>query len=242
MPLPLCSTFSQIYDHHRCTRNSSRYLHDRPHSVILHCLERKSKSAKYAVHSVHDVDPDLGIFEIATQPIAKFGTSDDMPSCIVQRLVFVPTIPCKHFFAIFTHRPNWSWDQLPSTYQNSAYVKWTRLPWTHSPRSHHHIHQLLGQVRNAAMVSLLGKTVMITSNRNAVMISLRISVNSLLAVNCQQSKIYSQVVSLFTKILTGTRTIQQFHKCIRYIFHTFPFSNLLKDREISLLVTDLHVT
>ena len=63
--------------------------------------------------------------------------------------------------------------------------QWTRLPWTHSPRSHHHIHQLLGQVRNAAMVSLLGKTVMITSNRNAVMISLRISVNSLLAVNCQ---------------------------------------------------------
>ena len=40
-----------------------KIFHDRPHSVILHCLERKSKSAKYAVDSVHDVDPDLGIFE-----------------------------------------------------------------------------------------------------------------------------------------------------------------------------------
>ena len=36
-------------------------------------------------------------------------------------------IPCKNFFAIFTHRPNWSWDQLPSTYQNSAYVSMDTL-------------------------------------------------------------------------------------------------------------------
>ena len=106
------------------------YLHDRPHSVILHCLERKSKSAKYAVDSVHDVDPDLGIFKIEkdekTRYTVKFGTSDDMPSCTCKDWLRYH-IPCKHFFAIFTHRPNWSWDQLPSTYQNSAYVSMDTL-------------------------------------------------------------------------------------------------------------------
>ena len=166
------------------------YLHDRPHSVILHCLERKSKSAKYAVHSVHDVDPDLGIFEIEkdekTRYTVKFGTStsDDMPSCTCKDWLRYH-IPCKHFFAIFTHRPNWSWDQLPSTYQNSAYVSMDTLALDPLTSLSPSIHQLLGQVRNVAMVSLLGKTVMITSNRSAVMISIRISVNSLLAVNYQ---------------------------------------------------------
>ena len=31
-------------------------------------------------------------------------------------------IPCKHLFAIFTHRSAWSWNNLPQTYLQSAYL------------------------------------------------------------------------------------------------------------------------
>ena len=101
------------------------YLHDRPHSVILHCLDRRSKSTKYAPHSVHDVDNELGIFEIKkdddTRYRVNFGLQEDMPSCTYKDWLR-HHIPCKHFFAVFTHRQDWSWDRLPNQYKNSAYV------------------------------------------------------------------------------------------------------------------------
>ena len=106
------------------------YLHDRPHSVILHCLDRRSKSAKYALHSVHEVDNELGIFEIekddATRYKVNFGLQEGMPSCTCKDWLR-HHIPCKHFFAVFTHKPNWSWEQLPTTYKNSAYVSMDML-------------------------------------------------------------------------------------------------------------------
>ena len=45
----------------------------------------------------------------------------DMPSCTCkdwQRF----HLPCKHFFAIFQHRANWQWEQLPQPYLQSAYL------------------------------------------------------------------------------------------------------------------------
>ena len=31
-------------------------------------------------------------------------------------------IPCKHFFAVFQHRPSWTWNSLPKGYLESAYI------------------------------------------------------------------------------------------------------------------------
>lgn len=36
--------------------------------------------------------------------------------------IHVYHIPCKHFFAVFEHRPQWQWEQLPESYLHSAYL------------------------------------------------------------------------------------------------------------------------
>ena len=40
------------------------YLHDCPRSVILHCLDRRTNSAKFSAESVHDIDKENGVFEV----------------------------------------------------------------------------------------------------------------------------------------------------------------------------------
>ena len=103
------------------------YLHDRPRSIIIHCLDRRTNSAKILADNIHDVDSEKGIFEIEKTSGSKnrvhFGTStsEQMPSCTCKDWLRYH-IPCKHFFAIFTHRSAWQWDSLPPTYLQSAYL------------------------------------------------------------------------------------------------------------------------
>ena len=143
------------------------YLHDRPHSVILHFLERKSKSAKYAVHSVHDVDSDLGIFEIKMKKQDIQSSLEHLMTCLLVHA----KIGCGTTSLAKISLPSSHTEQTGHVIGYPVHIRtvhtyqWTHLPWTHSPCSHHHIHQLLGQVRNAAMDNLLGRTVMITSNK-----------------------------------------------------------------------------
>lgn len=76
---------------------------------------------------MHDVDIDLGIFEVEKgeggRHTVNFGIApqEEMPSCTCKDWLR-HHIPCKHFFAVFAHRPHWPWDRLPSAYQTSAYV------------------------------------------------------------------------------------------------------------------------
>ena len=60
--------------------------------------------------------------------IINFGivSQEKMPSCTCKDWLR-HHIPCKHFFAVFAHRPDWPWERLPSTYQNSAYVSMDTL-------------------------------------------------------------------------------------------------------------------
>ena len=101
------------------------YLHDFPRSVILHCLERKSNSRKFNVEDILTQDEQNGIFTIKGSSenvyTVNFGGSSEEPSCTC----FDWTkwnIPCKHFFAIFSLIPNWTWNRLPSSYRSSAYL------------------------------------------------------------------------------------------------------------------------
>ena len=109
------------------------YLHNKPHAVIRHCLDRKSKGVKYAAHDVHDVDAERGIFEIDrvkggshTVDFKGGSSSQDLPSCTCKDWT-KHRIPCKHFFAVFTHRQQWQWEQLPNVYKTSAYVSMDTL-------------------------------------------------------------------------------------------------------------------
>ena len=103
------------------------YLHDRPRSVIIHCLDRKAKGDRFSANSIHDIDHAIGIFEVekesGSRKTLNFGqsTEEGMPSCTCkdwQRF----HLPCKHFFAVFQHRQEWQWEQLPQTYLQSAYL------------------------------------------------------------------------------------------------------------------------
>ena len=103
------------------------YLHDRPRSVIIHCLDRRTNSSKFLADSIHDIDSEKGVFEVEKTSGSKhrvnFGisSSQQMPSCTCKDWLRYH-IPCKHFFAIFTHRSAWSWNNLPQTYLQSAYL------------------------------------------------------------------------------------------------------------------------
>lgn len=49
----------------------------------------------------------------------QFGNKDQEPSCECQFWVG-NHLPCKHFFAIFRHYPEWGWEKLPQHYTNSS--------------------------------------------------------------------------------------------------------------------------
>ena len=40
------------------------YLQGRPRSTILHCLHRKASSNKFCCNDIHDVDRQVGVFEV----------------------------------------------------------------------------------------------------------------------------------------------------------------------------------
>ena len=103
------------------------YLHDRPGSVILHCLDRKSNSTKFLAESIYDTDNKKGIFEVEKENGHKYEVhfgkdkTEQIPSCTCKDCLW-HQLPCKHFFAVFQHRKEWQWEQLPSKYLQSAYL------------------------------------------------------------------------------------------------------------------------
>ena len=103
------------------------YLHNRPCSVTLHCLDRKTRSVKFLAPPIQDINTERGVFEVSKNSTSKQtvdfgrGESSDMPSCTCKDWQQYH-IPCKHFFAVFQHRCEWQWEQLPETYLNSAYL------------------------------------------------------------------------------------------------------------------------
>ena len=47
-----------------------------------------------------------------------FGNSSEAPSCSCEDWTKYH-LPCKHFFAVFHYKKNWTWNQLPENYLNS---------------------------------------------------------------------------------------------------------------------------
>lgn len=103
------------------------FLRDRPKNTILHCLERMARSNKFIASDIVEINQEKGIFEVTKTSGGKhrvsFGNDnpESMPSCTCQDWTKW-NIPCKHFFAVFKHKPEWQWDKLPTTYRQSPYL------------------------------------------------------------------------------------------------------------------------
>lgn len=101
------------------------YLHGRPRTTILHCLDRKANSCKYTNSDLEVVDSDKGIFTVNGSGDSKytidFGADKDMPSCGCADWKQW-NLPCKHMFAIFRLLPTWNWYKLPKRYLESPYL------------------------------------------------------------------------------------------------------------------------
>ena len=115
------------------------YLHGRPRSVILHCLERKSNSRKFNEEDILTQDEQNGLFTIKSSSekvyTVNFGADAREPSCSCADWTNWH-LPCKHFFAIFGLVPNWSWDALPNSYKTSSYLSTDHTP-PPNPQQYH---------------------------------------------------------------------------------------------------------
>ena len=107
------------------------YLHERPHAIIKHCMERRDASGNIQQHQVVIiVDEEKGEFNVRSEQDANkeyrvsFGTDTSppvLPSCECYDWER-NRLPCKHFFAVFAHFPKWSFEQLPDSYKKSPFL------------------------------------------------------------------------------------------------------------------------
>ena len=100
------------------------FLQGRPKYTILHCLHRQASSNKFASSDVVQTNPNLPKFEVKGAKgthIVDFGIGSGEPACSCKDWI-AHHVPCKHFFAVFNHYPEWGWDKLPSSYKNSPYL------------------------------------------------------------------------------------------------------------------------
>ena len=100
------------------------YLRGRPRKVILHCLSRKQKAAKFTKESIKMADqPGMFIVNSASgkEHKVQFVADDNMPQCTCKDWIRWH-IPCKHFQAVFTHFSQWGWASLPKSYLESEYI------------------------------------------------------------------------------------------------------------------------
>ena len=100
------------------------FLHNRPRSVITHSLQRIRNCEKdnYCESDIQTLDEEKGQFAVNCKSgrvcTLSFGNSSESPSCSCEDWT-KHHLPCKHFFAVFRFRKNWTWNQLPQNYLNS---------------------------------------------------------------------------------------------------------------------------
>ena len=78
------------------------YLHNRPKTIISHCLERREKALKYTTEDITLIDNENGIFSVKGTSGKDHNISFGLPSCSCRDWI-TRHVPCKHFFAIFSY-------------------------------------------------------------------------------------------------------------------------------------------
>ena len=98
------------------------YLQGHPKPTILHCLHRQASGNKFTSSMVKT--SGSGKFEVQGNMkahVVDFGLLSGEPSCTCKDWVKYH-IPCKHFFGVFRLFPQWGWEALPQSYQQSPYL------------------------------------------------------------------------------------------------------------------------
>ncbi|XP_041463185.1 uncharacterized protein LOC121422277 isoform X1 [Lytechinus variegatus] len=97
------------------------YLHNRPLSVIKFCMDQLESSKQVRKADVRTGDaPNSYKVQSISRQTAFYNVSFDKPACdcFTWRR---NGIPCKHFFAVFTHT-NSKWQDLPESYRSSPFL------------------------------------------------------------------------------------------------------------------------
>ena len=115
----------KVTEWYRCYKSFvPEFLRGRPRSVILHCLDRQTKAKKYSANDVTTTTCE-GVLEVTktngSKHVVDLGCVSNSPSCTCKDWIRWH-IPCKHFFAVFNHVPEWKWSSLPPSYLESAYL------------------------------------------------------------------------------------------------------------------------
>ena len=103
------------------------FLVNRPRYFVEHCKEKISLAMDIKKSSIKPSDTG-GVFEVKSESSRRrwyrlqFGHKEGTsPSCECEAWQR-RRLPCKHFFAIFKHFPEWNWEKLPQNYRNSPYL------------------------------------------------------------------------------------------------------------------------
>ena len=100
------------------------YLRGRPRAVILHCLSRIKKAAKFRAESIKPTNNDAGHFQVNSssgkQHEVKISNGSGYPECTCKDWIRWH-LPCKHLFAVFTFT-KLEWSDLPSIYHHNEYL------------------------------------------------------------------------------------------------------------------------
>jgi len=98
------------------------FLQGQPKSTNLHCLHRQANSNKFTKSLIKMISE--GNFEAQGKTklhVVDFGLTSHEPTCSCKDWLCYK-VPCKHFFAIFRLFPEWRWEKLPNSYQQSPYL------------------------------------------------------------------------------------------------------------------------
>lgn len=100
------------------------YLHNRPRSVIVYCLDRKAKGERFLAHSVREVDGIVGTFEVekelGSRKTVNFGSNQSqIPSCTCtcNDVQVSPTLQ-----ALLRRVFHWAKTTSPKSYLQSTYL------------------------------------------------------------------------------------------------------------------------
>ena len=99
-----------------CNKSIPTYLHNRPRSFVLNCLEKRGIALSFDLNGITCYGK--GSFSVSSFPNnvresyeVHFGNENEMPKCICLDWL-KPGYLCKHFFVIFEKYPPWSFNTL----------------------------------------------------------------------------------------------------------------------------------
>lgn len=93
----LFANFEQSSVNRRYKDEIPKYLHNKPKTVILHCLDRKASSARFCSDDITDIDATKGIFQVNSTDAHQYTINFIISSCSCPDWT-QHQYPCKHFF------------------------------------------------------------------------------------------------------------------------------------------------